>query len=240
MSGRQHVVAFSFAAALVLAAGCKKGEGSSCKKGESTCLDKQNALTCVAEKYVKAPCAGPMGCTKFESHANCDSSVANDGDACLTEGDEEYACTPDKKRALVCAQGRFSRYMECRGKGGCSVNGRTVACDTSVANPGDPCKAQGATACTEDGKQMVTCQNGKFVVYRYCRGQYGCYTKDEAPTCDLTKSLEGDPCGVQGLVVCAMDGQTELICQGSTFLRSRTCKKGCTVTTRAGRTIDCQ
>ncbi len=236
----RRALALSFVAFVTLASACKAREGSACRKGESTCLDKETALTCVAEKYVRAPCAGPLGCTKFEAHANCDNSVSNDGDACLSEADEEYACTPDKKRALVCTHGRFARYMECRGKGGCSVDGRTVACDTAVASVGDPCKAQGATACTEDGKQMVTCQNGAFAVYRQCRGQYGCYTKDDAPTCDLTRSLEGDPCGVNGLVVCSVDGQSELVCQGSTFMRSRACKKGCTVTTRAAKNIQCE
>jgi hypothetical protein len=231
--------ALSFAYVVALVVACKAGEGSACKKGESTCLDKGSALSCIAEKYVRAPCAGPLGCTKFETHANCDNSVSNEGDVCLSEAEEEYACTPDKKRALVCTKGRFVRYMECRGKGGCSVDGRTVACDTAISNVGDPCKAQGATACTEDGKQMVTCQNGKFVLYRHCRGQYGCYSKDDAPTCDLTKSLEGDTCGVNGLVVCSVDGQSELVCQGSTFMRSRACKKGCTVTARAGKNIQC-
>lgn len=236
----QHLATTALVVALVaLASACKRGEGSACKGRESTCLDKTTALTCVSEKLVKAPCGGPLGCTKFEDHANCDSSEANEGDACLTEADEEYACTPDKKRALVCTHGIMTRYLECRGKGGCSVSGRTVACDTSIANVGDPCKAAGATACTADAKQMVICQNSKFTLYRQCRGTSGCYMKDETPTCDLTRSLEGDPCGVQGLVVCSMDGQSELVCQGSTFLRSRGCKKGCTVTGRVGRNIEC-
>jgi hypothetical protein len=40
--------------------------------------------------------------------------------------------------------------------------------------------------------------------------------------------------------VCSVDGQMELICQGSAFMRSRSCRKtGCTVTNRPGRPVDC-
>lgn len=83
----RRALALSFVAFVTLASACKAREGSACRKGESTCLDKETALTCVAEKYVRAPCAGPLGCTKFEAHANCDNSVSNDGDACLSEAD---------------------------------------------------------------------------------------------------------------------------------------------------------
>jgi hypothetical protein len=118
--------------------------------------------------------------------------------------------------------------------------GRTPACDTSVASKGDPCKTQGAVACGEDQKQMVICQNGKFDLYRYCRGQYGCFLKENTPSCDETISLAGDPCGIPGQVVCATDGKTELVCQGGAFTKSITCKHGCSVTNRPGRPIDCQ
>src|SRR5690606_9117407 len=148
-------------------------------------------------------CQGPLGCAKLGEHANCDDSVAVEGDACIS--DEEYACTPDKKRALVCSGGKFQRYLECRGKAGCSLLGRTVSCDTSVAEKDDPCKTQGAVACTADQKHMVVCRDGKFVLHRYCRGQFGCQTKGDTPTCDETLSLEQDPCGLPGQVVCSVD-----------------------------------
>ena len=110
----------------------------------------------------------------------------------------------------------------------------------SVAEKDDPCKSQGAVACTPDGKEMVTCRDGKFARHRYCRGQYGCQTKGDAPTCDETLSLEQDPCGLPGQVVCSIDAQTELVCQGGVFVRSRSCRKsGCMVTSRPGRPIEC-
>jgi hypothetical protein len=154
--------------------------------------------------------------------------------------DEEYACSADKKRALLCKNGRFEPYLECRGKAGCALLGQQVSCDTSVASKGDPCKVQGASACSVEQKEMLVCRDGKFVTYRYCRGQYGCYTKGDAPACDETLSLEGDPCGLPGYVVCSVDKQSELICQGGTFVKSRACRKsGCSVITRAGGGIEC-
>jgi hypothetical protein len=87
---------------------------------------------------------------------------------------------------------------------------------------------------------MLLCRDGKFDLYRYCRGQYGCFMKGETPSCDETISLAGDPCGLPGQVVCAVDGKTELVCQGGVFTKSLTCKTACTVTNRPGRPIDCK
>lgn len=240
VTARFAVVA-ALAVALVAAAGCRKGPGSSCKPGESTCADKKTALACRGGKFVEVACGGPLGCNKFQNHANCDDSVAVEGDACMGEDDEEYACSPDKKRALYCKDGRFQAYLECRGKGGCALLGRTISCDNSLAEKGDPCKTQGQVACAVGQKQMLVCRDGKFDLYRYCRGQFGCYMKGDAPTCDETLSLEGDPCGLPGYVVCSVDGKSELVCQGGRFQTSRACRKsGCVVTNRPGRAIDCQ
>jgi len=114
-----------------------------------------------------------------------------------------------------------------------------VSCDTTIAVQGDPCKTQGAVACSEDQKHMLVCQDGRFALYRYCRGQYGCFTKGETPSCDVTLSQPGDPCGLPGQVVCGMDGKSELVCQGGAFMKSITCKTACTVSNRPGRPIDC-
>jgi hypothetical protein len=233
--------ALRLAAALVavLVLGCSKKAGSFCKGSESTCLDKKTALVCRGDTYAPVACGGPLACAKYEDHANCDTSLSRAGEACMGE-DDEYACSPDQKHALVCRGGTFAPYLECRGKAGCSMLGRMASCDMSIASKGDPCKSQGAAACGEDEKHMLTCRDGKFELYRYCRGQYGCFLKENAPSCDETVSLAGDPCGLPGQVVCATDGQTELVCQGGVFTKSITCKTACTVTNRPGRPIDCR
>jgi hypothetical protein len=140
----------------------------------------------------------------------------------------------------VCKNRRFERYLECRGKGGCTQLGQQVSCDTSLAVRGDPCRSESAVSCTDDQQEMVICREGKFVPYRFCRGDYHCSLKGDTPQCDETRSVEGDPCGLPGYVVCSFDGQYELVCQGSSFMRSRPCKRApCVVTNKPGRTIEC-
>jgi hypothetical protein len=223
----------------VVATGCSKKVGGGCKGTESSCLDKKTALSCRGEKYVSVACNGPAACSNFQDHANCDTSLASAGETCMGE-DDEYACSPDAKRSLVCRGGHFEPYLECRGKSGCSMLGRMASCDTSIAAKGDACKTQGAVSCGDDQKHMVICQNGRFELYRYCRGQHGCIVQGDTPSCDETISMVGDPCGLPGQVVCSGDGKSELVCQGGTFAQSLTCKTACTVTNRPGRPIDCR
>jgi hypothetical protein len=226
---RAPISVFALALVVALVPACGKRAGSSCKQGESLCMNASAALSCVGGKFAEVQCKGPLGCTRYQEKANCDVSVSSEGDACLGQNDEEYACSLDKKRALICKHGKMERYLECRGKGGCALLGQQVSCDTSVAEKNDPCKVQGASACTANQKELLVCREGKFVHYRHCRGQAGCYTRDEAPACDETMSLELDECGLPGFVVCSVDGQSELICQNGQFVKVRSCKNGCTV-----------
>lgn len=237
---RRFVVVVGSVAALALVAACGKKAGGACKPGESLCTSKEAALTCQNGKLIEIQCRGPLGCNRYQNHANCDTTISNVGDPCMAQADEEYACSPDKKQALLCKSGHFERYLECRGPAGCSLLGAQVSCDTSVAKKGDPCKVHGASACSDDKKEMIICRDGKFAEYRFCRGQLGCYMKGDAPACDETLSLEGDPCGLPGYVVCSTDHQSELVCQGGQFVKSRPCKNGCTVITRVGGGIDCK
>jgi hypothetical protein len=232
------IVVSLFLLALVTSS-CGKKAGGTCKGSEQSCSqDKKTALVCRHGTYVDVACSGPAQCVKVQDHANCDTSLASLGDLCMGEEDE-YACSADKKHAFVCKGGKFEAHLECRGKGGCSMLGRTVSCDMSLASKGDPCKTQGAVACGDDQKHMVVCRDGHFELYRYCRGQYGCFVKGETPSCDETLSAINDPCGIPGQVVCSVDGKTELVCQGGAFMKSITCKNACTVTNRPGRPIDC-
>jgi hypothetical protein len=249
----KHLPFFLLLIAVLTACGSKRA-GDSCKGTHSLCKDKSTALSCHNGTYAEVACAGPLACVKYQDHANCDTSVAKEGDNCMGE-DDERACSPDKKRALICKNGKFAVDSECRGPNGCSMLGRQTSCDISVAVKGDACKTQGSTACAEDQKHMLVCRAGgpaaggptagvaigsHFDLYRYCRGQYGCATKAEAPYCDETLSLAGDPCGMPGQVVCAVDGKSELVCQGGVYTTSISCKKGCSVTNRPGRPIDCK
>lgn len=234
------LVLAALATLLVVLLACNRTVGGRCKPGEAICANKTTALACQSGKLGEVACRGPLGCSTYQEHANCDDSVASEGDACMGASDEEYACALDKKRALLCKNGRFERYLECRGKAGCALLGHQVSCDTSVAAKNDPCKVQGAAACAEDQKEMLVCRDGKFAHYRYCRGQAGCYTRDDAPACDETLSLELDECGLPGYVVCSVDGQSELLCQGGRYVKSRTCRNGCTLISGGRGGINCK
>jgi len=233
------VVAVGVVSLLTAACSGKKKAGSPCKGSESTCVDKKTAIACRGGTFSEVACAGPAGCSKYQDHANCDTSVANAGDPCLGE-DDEYACSLDKKRVLVCKGTRFEPHLECRGKAGCNILGHAFSCDTSTAEKGDTCKTPGANACSVDAKQLLVCRDGKFALHRYCRGKNGCANVGETPSCDETIALAGDPCGIPGQIVCSVDGKSELVCQSGVFMKSITCKTACTVTDRPGHPIDCR
>lgn len=234
MSRRLPLLVLTLTALLVAA--CGKRAGGSCKGSEATCRDDKTALACHGGRFVEVACRGPAGCAKYRGGASCDTSVASAGEACMGE-DDEYACSPDGRRALVCKGGQFQLYLECRGAQGCAMSGRDVSCDTSIARVADPCKAQGALACDEERKQLLVCRHGKMELSRHCRGPGACSEKGDAPSCDESLALPGDPCTVPGQVACSVDGRSELVCESGLFTRARGCKTGC-VKGRAGK-IEC-
>lgn len=236
----RRVFAFAAVALVLVATACRKQEGGTCKGNEQVCADKGHALVCRAGTFATVTCAGPLACSKFENHVNCDTSIGGPGDNCMGE-DDEYACSPDKKQLVVCKKGRFETSLNCRGAGGCVMDGRIPNCDVSAGAKGDPCKKPETFACSEDGKQVLICKLGKLETFRYCRGANGCVPNaKEGPACDESLSLLGDPCGTPGQIGCSADGKLELICQGGVFMRSRACKTGCTISTKNGRSVDCK
>jgi hypothetical protein len=236
---RHALVLLFLASAVVLATSCKKKEGGACAGPEQVCFDKTNALACRNNVLVPIECAGPLGCSKFGDRVNCDTSTASAGAPCMGL-DDEYACTPDKKEALVCKKGKFEHFLGCAGPNGCLPTGRIPKCDTSVSNHGENCRDPGTFACSADQKTMLVCRSGAWETMRYCRGQYGCALKDDGPACDESLSMVGDLCSVPGQLGCSTDGKSELICQGSVFAKSRTCKTGCTIVTGLTRTVKCE
>ena len=104
---------------------------------------------------------------------------------------------------------------------------------TSGAAKNEPCKVKGAAACAEDQKEMLVCRDGKFAHYRYCRGQAGCYTKDDAPACAETLSLELDECGLPGYVLRSAAGLSELPFPDCRYAESRSRRHCRTLTPRA-------
>lgn len=156
--------------------------------GDVVCTaDKKSMLECTKGHWTLAQsCLGERGCAMDQKKVTCDNSVANAGDACRDE--EDYACAPDKKSALVCRGGKFVSANPCKGPKGCKVTGDTasgfkVECDDSVANVGDACEKEGHFACALDGKSIVKCVGKKFAQDDRCKAKETCQVRGDQVGC---------------------------------------------------------
>lgn len=149
--------------------------------------DKKTMLACTNNRWSFAQsCLGERGCVMEQKKVTCDNSIANLGDDCREEDD--YACSPDKKNALVCRSKKFVLSSNCKGERGCRITGDKehsfkVECDDSTAAVGDPCDKEGHFACTENQKQIVKCVAKKFVADDKCRRNEKCSVKGELVGC---------------------------------------------------------
>jgi hypothetical protein len=97
--------------------------------GDYACTtDKSLVMKCVANKMTPLnTCRGPKQCKIIQLpkqdkvEFECDDSVAQEGDACDTNGEE--ACTMDKKGMFVCRGNKFGSLVPC--PGGCVYEEKT-------------------------------------------------------------------------------------------------------------------
>ena len=150
--------------------------------------DKKGMLKCDKHKWTfQHGCLGERGCAVEAKKVTCDNSLANPGDVCRER--EDYACSLDKKAALVCRDDKFVQVSLCKGPKGCRVTGDKsagfkVECDDSIALAGDACEKEEHFACSQDDRAILKCKQKKFEVEEKCRakekcqirgGQVGCY-----------------------------------------------------------------
>ncbi|MBX3188830.1 MAG: hypothetical protein KF819_17560 [Labilithrix sp.] len=149
--------------------------------------DKKGMLECQKNRWTFVQsCLGERSCLMEQKKVVCDNSIANLGDACREE--EDYACSPDKKNALVCRQSKFVVASNCKGKNGCKVTGDKgagfkVECDDSIANVGDTCDKEGHFACATDERSILKCVGKKFVADEKCRSREKCAVKGDLVGC---------------------------------------------------------
>jgi hypothetical protein len=218
----------------------KPAAGGACRVlDQLVCAGADRALVCEtaagsagaaggAAAWVEVPCKGGRGCARHGDIDECDDTVAASGDACPRNPPLDYACTGDRAQALVCKEGRFTLWRACRGPEGCQVEGgRNVRCDTTLGEAGDPCAQQGTYACSVDGKTMLLCDGSTLAPASSCRGPQGCRIERESRKveCDDAVALEGDPCDQPKRIACAVDRKSELVCQGSKYVRKRECRR---------------
>jgi hypothetical protein len=211
---------------------CKPKAGGKCQLGQAACTDPRNALACQGGVFVDIPCKGKGGCVldRVTKKVTCDDSVAEEGDGCLMSDSDNWACSPDNTKALICKSGKFALNLNCRGDRKCHINSfsETISCDIHKAQKGDPCPRPGVTACSTDFKQMLICKDGAFETFRYCRGTTGCALRSDEAFCDESIAELNDPCGRSGFLACSEDGKSELECRSGKFQQVRDCKKtGC-------------
>jgi hypothetical protein len=147
--------------------------------------DKKAMLQCAKGKWaLSQTCLGDRGCVMEKKRVTCDNSVAALGDSCREEDD--YACTSDKKTALVCRSGKFVVANVCKGPDGCKVlpgPPPKVKCDDTVAVAGDTCEKEDHYSCSSDEKAILRCHGRKFEVEEKCKGRDKCQVKGGTVGC---------------------------------------------------------
>jgi hypothetical protein len=149
-------------------------------------------------------------------------------------------------RALLCETGAWVE-VPCKGAQGCSHTSResrdTDECDDTVASEGDPCPRNPPLdyACTADKARALVCKEGRYALWRACRGPDACQVEGGRNVrCDTTLGQPGDPCAQQGTYACSADGKAMLLCDGSTLAAASSCRgpDGCRIQ-RDTRKVDC-
>ncbi len=167
--------------------GCNRqpGPGDACKPTDIRCVDPKTELACQKGVFIAAPCKGPAGCREDGKVLLCDFTGNETGDPCSTDEDGNAKCASATRR-IVCRSGKYF-VDECRGDQGCRSSGGVILCDQTKSEENDPC-ASSTSACSTDGKRVLTCRNGRFVTTALCPGEGGCSIAEHQVSCDLGKS----------------------------------------------------
>lgn len=172
-----------------------------------------------------------------------------------------------KDHALVCDANTWNA-VPCKGPRGCArpeTAGALEQCDDTLGAEGDPCPSSPALdyACSEDHAAALVCRDGRFALWRRCRGPRACVVgaapgasdaraadagaaqpANEADTrsvrCDTSAGAPGDPCERRGSYACSTDGKTMLVCTGASLAPASSCRgpNGCHVDTATSK-VDC-
>lgn len=221
------------AAVLVLVGltGCRRRPkaGDACRLPDQlACAAGDRALVCASGAWAEVPCRGARGCTRHSDADECDDTIAADHDPCPRNPPLDYACTADRSKALVCEDGRFTLWRDCRGPDGCRVaDGRNVQCDTTLGMAGDPCAQQGTYACSVDRQTMLVCDGSTLSPATTCRGPGGCqiHRDTRRVDCDDTVAVEGELCDQPKRITCAADHKSELVCDDKKWAKKRECRR---------------
>jgi len=222
--------------------GCKQKVGDKCSSiGKFACTDTASAMLCNAGTLVTLPCRGPHGCQGTGTASQCDDDLALEGDYCQTTLNENWSCSTDHKKELLCKDGKFQVARACKGPKSCQIQGNTIECDDSMADVGDVCVEEPGDSnygCSLDKQIEVVCKNGKFQPSNSCRGLKGCSISSNTVTCDQSMAREGELCRPVDNYSCTADAKQMLKCAATMkWAKEKDCKKnGCKV---KGHEVSC-
>lgn len=207
---------------IVATIGCKGKPGDRCS-GAGECDGRDKALLCgLSAKYVNATCKGPDGCTA--SPFRCDFRENAAGDPCSDgTGSHPMHCTADTKARVRCVGGKVDRDA-CEGPLGCYRKSETtMGCDRAL-KAGATCTADGDW-CSTDGKEWLTCKEGKLVIAAKCRGPGACKPFGDAVACDVSIAEVADECAGSGHA-CSVDKTKVLSCAAGKLKVEKACAQG--------------
>lgn len=100
--------------------------GAALPENWSCSADGKALLACKDKRWTESrKCRGAKGCKVSGAVVGCDTSIADEGDACAQE--REAACSADGKAALECKGGKYQRARACAH--GCKADEAAVKCD---------------------------------------------------------------------------------------------------------------
>lgn len=117
--------------------------------------------------------------------------------------------------------------VSCKGARGCAQSGDEDECDDTLAAADDPCPRNPPLdyACATDLKSALVCKDGRFSLWRRCRGPEGCSVIEGRNVhCDTSLGEPGDPCEHMATFACSVDGQMMLECDGKTLVPASSCR----------------
>jgi hypothetical protein len=165
-----------------------------------------------------------LACTAIAAGAGACRSRPKPGDACHVP--DRLVCIASD-RAAACDAASW-REIPCRGPRGCGRRGDDAdRCDDTLAGEGDACPRNPSVdyACSRDRSAALVCRDGRFDLWRRCRGANGCSILGEQHLdCDTTLGEAGDPCEKEETFACSVDRHVMLECDGHTFVAASTCR----------------
>ena len=202
-------------------------EGDPCTTlGEIKCIDDKTGGFCIDGKYEAMACEGATGCMMTAGKGSCTHNEYAVGEPCFEEGEPQ--CTGDGKAMIKCVGNRWELLDECNGALGCVANAKGATCDLGAAAAGDDCtpENEGNASCTEDGKALLLCKDGKMVVESTCKGMHGCRQQGKSLECNSQIAALDDPCDKKfydGKFACTPDKKMRLVCKDGKFEKEQDC-----------------